>query len=204
MRILSLIVGIALITIGCSQGVTTDSSTETKGNPMVEMVTSSGTIQIELFPEQAPVTVSNFLAYVDSGFYNGTVFHRVIRDFMIQGGGFDAELNRKPTEAPITNEAANGLRNTRGTIAMARTMVPASATSQFFINTVDNPALDYRNDTPEGIGYCVFGRVIAGDDVVDAIQGVRTGISSGMRDVPIQPVMIERAARIQHAGQTAE
>ena len=165
-------------------------------NPIVEMVTSSGTIKIELFPEQAPITVSNFLAYVDSGFYNGTVFHRVIRNFMIQGGGFDAELNRKPTRPPIANEAANGLRNTRGTIAMARTMVPDSATSQFFINTSNNASLDYRNNTPQGIGYCVFGRVVAGEDVVDAIQSTRTGTSRGMQDVPLAPIVIETVTRV--------
>jgi len=169
---------------------------QTKENPMVEIATSAGTIKLELFAEKAPVTVSNFLAYVDSGFYDGTVFHRVIRNFMIQGGGFDAELNRKATEAPIANEAANGLRNTRGTIAMARTMVPDSATSQFFINTVDNPSLDYRNDTPQGIGYCVFGRVTDGQEVLDTIQAVRTGISKGMQDVPMEPVTIEKVTRI--------
>ena len=177
---------------------------ETKENPMVEMVTSQGTIKLELFAEQAPVTVSNFLAYVDSGFYDGTIFHRVIRNFMIQGGGFDEDLNRKPTEDPIVNEAANGIRNTRGTIAMARTQIPNSATSQFFINTVDNPSLDYRNDTPSGIGYCVFGRVIEGEDVLDKIQSVRTGIQGGMQDVPEEAVIIEKVTRAQPAEAATE
>lgn len=177
---------------------------ETKENPMVEMVTSQGTIKLELFAEQAPVTVSNFLAYVDSGFYDGTIFHRVIRDFMIQGGGFDEELNRKPTQAPIENEAANGIRNTRGTIAMARTQIPNSATSQFFINTVDNPALDYRNDTPQGIGYCVFGRVVEGEEVLDKIQVVRTGSQRGMQNVPQEAIVIKSVTRIQPVEATAE
>ncbi len=166
-------------------------------NPMVEIVTSKGSIVLELYPDKAPVTVSNFLAYVDSGFYDGTIFHRVIRDFMIQGGGFDQEMTRKETRDPIVNEAANGLRNVRGSIAMARTMVPDSATSQFFINTVDNRSLDYRNDTPQGIGYCVFGRVSKGAEVVDAIQSVGTGVAAGMRDVPREPVIIERISRVE-------
>lgn len=184
------IAGIALLLAGTMRA-------QAEQNPIVEMVTSSGTIKIELFAEQAPVTVSNFLAYVDSGFYDGTVFHRVIRNFMIQGGGFDAALNRKPTRPPIANEAANGLRNTRGTIAMARTMLPDSATSQFFINTSNNGSLDYRNDTPHGIGYCVFGRVVAGEAVVDAIQSTRTGTSRGMQDVPLAPIVIETVTRIK-------
>ena len=168
-----------------------------KENPMVEITTSKGSIVLELYPDQAPVTVSNFLAYVDSGFYDGTVFHRVIRDFMIQGGGFDQEMTRKETLAPIANEAANGLRNERGTIAMARTMVPNSATSQFFINTADNRSLDYRDDTPQGIGYCVFGRVTKGADIVDSIQSVRTGVSAGMRDVPQEAVIITSIKRLE-------
>ena len=192
MRLAATIAGIALISIGSTLAETTE-------NPMVEMVTSAGTIKLELFPEKAPVTVSNFLAYVDSGFYDGTIFHRVIRNFMIQGGGFDEGLNRKPTQEPIVNEAANGLRNTRGTIAMARTQIPDSATSQFFINTVDNPALDYRNDTPRGIGYCVFGRLVEGESVIDAIQSARTGVQRGMQDVPVEAIVIEKVTRIPPA-----
>ena len=196
MRIAATIAGIALISISSTLAQTTEKT-------MVEMVTSKGTITLELYPEKAPVTVSNFLAYVDSGFYDGTIFHRVIRNFMIQGGGFDEELNRKPTEAPIKNEAANGLRNERGTIAMARTQIPDSATSQFFINTSDNPALDYRNDTPQGIGYCVFGRVVKGESVIDAIQSVRTEARRGMQDVPRETIVIEKVTRIEAPEQEA-
>ena len=192
MKRITTIASIALITISSTLA-------QTKENPVVEMITSAGTIKLELFAEQAPVTVSNFLAYVDSEFYDGTIFHRVIQNFMIQGGGFDANLNRKPTRDPIVNEAANGIRNTRGTIAMARTQIPNSATSQFFINTTDNQSLDYRNDTPQGIGYCVFGRVIEGEDVLDKIQSVRTGVQGGMRDVPVEAIIIQSVRRVQTA-----
>lgn len=139
-----------------------------QANPQVALETSKGRIVLELDAATAPLSVSNFLAYVDSGFYSGTVFHRVIPGFMIQGGGFDAELVKRPVESPVQNEAKNGLKNVRGTIAMARTSRPHSATSQFFINTVDNDKLDYPN--PDGWGYAVFGRVIEGMDVVDAIK----------------------------------
>ncbi len=178
-------------------GTVLGSITYGQEKPMVTITTSKGPIVVALEAEKAPVTVSNFLAYVDSGFYDGTIFHRVIPHFMIQGGGFDESLQRKPTREPIANEAANGLRNLRGTLAMARTMVPDSATSQFFINTVDNPSLDYRNDSPQGIGYCVFGRVVEGAVVVDAIQQVRTGVAKGMRDVPQEPVLIEHIRRVE-------
>lgn len=177
---------------------------ETKEIIMVEMVTSEGTMKLELYPEKAPVTVSNFLAYVDSGFYEGTIFHRVIQDFMIQGGGFDEDLNRKSTEDPIKNEAANGLRNERGTIAMARTQIPDSATSQFFINSSDNPALDYRNDSPQGIGYCVFGRVVEGEEVIDRIQSARTESRGGMQDVPQTTITIEKVTRLDDSAGDAE
>jgi cyclophilin family peptidyl-prolyl cis-trans isomerase len=175
-----------------------------KEKTMVQIVTSLGTMKLELYPEQAPATVSNFLAYVDSGFFDGTIFHRVIRNFMIQGGGFDPDMIEKPTNPPIVNEAANGLKNTRGTIAMARTMIPNSATSQFFINTVSNPSLDFRSNTPQGIGYCVFGKVVEGEEVLDAIQSVRTGFKRGMQDVPVETVLIERISRMQPATETAE
>lgn len=197
MNILRYISIVSILILGCNL-------VQAKEKPMIEMVTSAGTIKLELYPEQAPVTVSNFLAYVDSGFYNGTVFHRVIKNFMIQGGGFDAELNRKPTQEPIKNEAANGLKNERGTIAMARTQIPDSATSQFFINTVDNKPLDYRNDSPMGIGYCVFGKVVEGEDVLDTIEAVKTGISKGMQDVPVETVTIERISKIEAAEEPAE
>jgi cyclophilin family peptidyl-prolyl cis-trans isomerase len=156
--------------------------------PVVVIETSAGDITVELFPDRAPITVDNFLAYVKSGFYEGTIFHRVIRGFMIQGGGVTADLQRKPTRPPIKNEAANGLKNTRGTIAMARTSEVDSATSQFFINTVDNAFLDHKGPDPKDYGYAVFGRVIAGMEVVDRIEQGKTGPG----DVPVEPVLIKR------------
>jgi peptidyl-prolyl cis-trans isomerase A (cyclophilin A) len=164
-------------------------------NPTVEIKTSLGTIVAELDAEKAPVTVKNFLQYVDDKYYDGTVFHRVISNFMIQGGGFTASLGKKETKPPIANEAKNGLKNGRGTLAMARTNVPDSATSQFFINVKDNPALDYRDDSVQGIGYCVFGKVTSGMDVVDKIKAVPTGSKMGMNDVPTTPVVIESIRR---------
>ena len=158
-------------------------------NPVVLMETSLGAVKIELFPKQAPVTVKNFLAYVKDGFYSGTTFHRVIPGFMIQGGGFTADLRLKPTKAPIRNEADNGLKNDRGTIAMARTANPDSASSQFFINVVNNDGLN--RPMPDGHGYAVFGKVIAGMDVVDKIAAVKTGMKMGFQDVPQTPVVIK-------------
>ena len=166
-------------------------------NDIVIMTTSKGVIKIQLDAAKAPLTVQNFLAYVDEGHYDGTLFHRVINNFMIQGGGFDQNMRQKPTRAPIKNEAMNGLKNRRGTIAMARTMVVDSATSQFFINVVDNAFLDFRAPTPQGFGYCVFGEVIEGMDVVDAIKGVPTGHVAGMGDVPLTPVVIESVRRAE-------
>ena len=160
-------------------------------NPMVILKTSKGDITIELFEKEAPVTVANFLKYVDSGFYKGTIFHRVINGFMIQGGGFTKDMNQKPTNPPIKNEAANGLKNTRGTLAMARTSDPSSATAQFFINVVDNGFLDFKSPDPRGIGYCVFGKVVSGMEAVDAIKAVRTG----QQDVPVETIEILDAAR---------
>jgi len=161
--------------------------------PRVALETSLGTIVLELDPGKAPKTVENFLGYVRKGQYDGTIFHRVIRNFMVQGGGFDADMNQKPVGAPIRNEANNGLKNLRGTIAMARTMDPHSATAQFFINTVDNRPLDYTAQTTEGWGYAVFGRVVEGMEVVDAIEGVRTGRRGPHGDVPIEPIVLTRA-----------
>lgn len=173
-------------------------------NPQVEMRTSMGTIVLELYPENAPETVANFLQYVKDGFYSGTVFHRVISDFMIQGGGFTADLNQKPTRAPIKHEGGNGLRNEIGTIAMARTRDPNSATSQFFINVVDNAMLDFRAPSVEGIGYCVFGRVIKGMDVVNKIRHVPTGAKPPLQsDVPLQTVLIERVTVIDAGAKPA-
>ncbi len=159
-------------------------------NPVVVIETSLGSITAELDRRNAPVSVANFLAYAESGFYDGTVFHRVIRGFMIQGGGMTADLERKQTRAPIRNEATNGLSNDRGTLAMARTNVVDSATAQFFINTVDNPGLDNRGTDPGSYGYAVFGRVIDGLDVVDDIEGVSTGRRGPFQNVPNTTVEI--------------
>ena len=159
-------------------------------NPVVVIETSLGSITAELDRQAAPVSTANFLAYAESGFYDGTIFHRVIRGFMIQGGGLDADLERKQTRAPIRNEATNGLSNDRGTLAMARTNVVDSATAQFFINTVDNPALNNRGTDARSYGYAVFGRVIGGMDVVDQIEGVSTGRRGPFNDVPNTTVEI--------------
>ncbi len=165
-------------------------------NPRVLMKTSKGDITIELYADKAPITVKNFLAYVDAKFYDGTIFHRVIKGFMIQGGGYTADFKEKASKPPIKNEAANGLKNLRGTLAMARTMDVDSATNQFFINLVDNAFLDHRDNTPEGYGYCVFGNVVAGMDVVDAIAALPTGIAHQMRDVPRETVTIMSVRRL--------
>jgi cyclophilin family peptidyl-prolyl cis-trans isomerase len=158
---------------------------------MVEMRTSMGTMKIELYPDKAPKTVENFLQYVRDGFYDGTIFHRVISGFMIQGGGFTSDMAEKDTRAPIENEAANGLKNVRGSIAMARTGDPHSASAQFFINTVDNPFLDYQSATVQGFGYAVFGQVVEGLETLDAIKKVATASRDGHDDVPTSAVVIE-------------
>jgi peptidyl-prolyl cis-trans isomerase A (cyclophilin A) len=161
------------------------------GNPVAVISTSFGDITVELFKDKAPVSVENFLGYASQGFFSGTIFHRVVRDFMIQGGGFTAALEEKPTRDPIQNEATNGLRNLRGTVAMARTRALRSATSQFYINVSDNSQLDHRGFTPSDFGYAVFGRVLAGMEVVDRIAAVPTGVAKGMDDVPTEPVLIK-------------
>ena len=165
--------------------------------PRVRLTTSYGPIVVELDPEAAPATVTNFLHYVQEGFYAGTIFHRVIPGFMIQGGGLTEDMMEKPTHSPIPNEAEHagkaGLLNRTGTIAMARIEVPDSATSQFFINTVDNPALDFRGGGPSGAGYCAFGRVVEGMDVVSRIERVLTMTRKGMMNVPEYPVRIKSA-----------
>src|SRR5438093_2760892 len=158
------------------------------------MDTSLGSLKIELFPDKAPHTVKNFLAYVDDKFFDGTIFHRVIRDFMIQGGGFEPGMKQKRTRATIKNESTNGLSNVRGTLAMARTSDPDSATAQFFINVKDNDFLD-RANSRDRVGYCVFGRVTAGLDVVDKIRAVATATRAGHQDVPAQDVVILSARR---------
>lgn len=162
-------------------------------NPQVTLHTSSGDIRIELYASQAPVTVENFLRYAREGFYDGTIFHRVISHFMIQGGGFDAQLQQKTPHEPITNEADNGLKNLRGTLAMARTNDPQSATAQFFINVEANPALDHTGkDHSRAWGYAVFGAVVDGMNVVDDIRFAPTGRVKGMSDVPLEPIVIEK------------
>ncbi|MFC1685154.1 peptidylprolyl isomerase, partial [Pseudomonadota bacterium] len=156
--------------------------------------TNMGNIELELDGDKAPLSVKNFLKYVDDGFYNGTIFHRVMKDFMIQGGGFSQDMKRKQTSAPVQNEAKNGLKNKRGTVAMARTRAPHSATAQFFINHVDNRFLDYPGQ--DGWGYAVFGKVTKGMDIVDKIANVPTGSTGGMGNVPKTPIIIESVSRL--------
>jgi peptidyl-prolyl cis-trans isomerase B (cyclophilin B) len=163
---------------------------------MIRLHTNYGVIGIELDAARAPDTVRNFLAYVESGHYANTVFHRVIDGFMIQGGGFEPGMKQKPTQAPVKNEANNGLKNDRYTVAMARTNDPHSATAQFFINVADNDFLNHTAPTPQGWGYCVFGKVVEGTDVVDRIKGVKTGTSGFHRDVPAADVVIQRAEAV--------
>lgn len=162
--------------------------------PQVQMETSMGTIIIELDSKAAPQTVTNFLEYVRAGFYDNTIFHRVIKSFMIQGGGFTPQMQQKITRPPVANEADNGLKNNVGTIAMARTNAPHSATSQFFINVKDNDFLNHTAKTARGWGYCVFGRVIKGIEVVHAIEKVKTGVQFGYSDVPAEPVVIKKVS----------
>jgi peptidyl-prolyl cis-trans isomerase A (cyclophilin A) len=160
-------------------------------NPRVELKTSRGPIVLELYADRAPRSVANFLDYAKSGFYDGTIFHRVIDGFMIQGGGFDRDMKQKPTRSPIENEAGNGLKNDTGTVAMARTSNPNSATAQFFINLKDNDFLNHRDNSAQGFGYAVFGKVVQGMDVVRAIGKVQTGRSGSFEDVPREPVVIQ-------------
>jgi len=166
-------------------------------NPKILLKTTKGDITIELFPAKAPVTVKNILDYVEEKFYDGLTFHRVIPGFMIQCGGLTADMHQKTGKAPIKNEAANGLKNDRGTVAMARTNVVDSATSQFFINLKDNTPLNHRDKTPQGFGYCVFGKVVAGMEVVDAIAQVPTTSKRGHGDVPVEPVTILSATVVK-------
>ncbi|KAA0892048.1 peptidylprolyl isomerase [Oryzomonas rubra] len=166
-------------------------------NPHVMLETSKGSIKIELFSDKAPITAKNFLSYVREGYYDGLIFHRVIKDFMVQGGGMSENLEQKKPKFAIKNEADNGLSNERGTLAMARTSVVDSATSQFFINVVDNSFLDHRGKQPDLYGYCVFGKVLEGMEVVDEIRTVKTGTSRGHSDVPVEPVFIVSAKVIE-------
>ena len=173
-------------------------------NPQVELhvtinvaeTATQGVITLELDAEKAPKSTANFLSYVNSGFYNGTVFHRVIKNFMVQGGGMTADMKQKETQAPIENEAKNGLKNDKYTVAMARTSDPHSATAQFFINTVDNGFLNHSSPTPQGWGYAVFGKVVKGQEVVDAIKAVRTTRKGFHDDVPFDPVVIDKAVAL--------
>lgn len=160
---------------------------------LVLLHTTLGDIKLELYPDKAPATVANFVSYVNAGHYDGTIFHRVIGNFMIQGGGFDKDMQQKPTQAPIKNEANNGLKNDLGTIAMARTQDPHSASAQFFINVTNNDFLNYKSETTQGWGYAVFGKVVEGMDVVNKIKAVPTTRVSGYQDVPREPVLIESA-----------
>ncbi len=173
--------------------------TPAPGNPVVTVSTSLGDITLELFKDRAPVSVDNFIRYVAEGFYEGTVFHRVKKGFMIQGGGYTADLAEKPTHPPIQNEATNGLRNLRGTLAMARRMTLRSATAQFYINVADNRMLDHTGYSPDEFGYAVFGRVLTGMDVVDRIVSVATTTAGEMEDVPVQPVIIKRVRVVKPA-----
>ena len=166
-------------------------------NPKVVLETSKGKIVLELYPDKAPETVKNFLSYVDAKFYDGMIFHRVIPKFMIQGGGFKTDMKRKTTQAPINNEADKGLKNDRGTIAMARTGDPHSATAQFFINTINNDFLNHKSKTQQGWGYAAFGKVIEGMKTVDAISAVKTTTRGSYRDVPVEPVVIKSATRLK-------
>jgi peptidyl-prolyl cis-trans isomerase B (cyclophilin B) len=165
-------------------------------NPQVLIETSMGNITVELFKEKAPISVKNFLSYVNEGFYDGTIFHRIIPTFMVQGGGLDENMQSKKTKFAIKNEASNKLSNKRGTLAMARTAIVDSATSQFFINVVDNQFLDNKGKRPEDFGYAVFGQVVDGMDVVDAIKSVKTTSKAGHSDVPVEPVFINSAKAI--------
>ncbi|MBS4168411.1 peptidylprolyl isomerase [Parachlamydia sp. AcF125] len=187
-------IALALFICGTPLGFATPEELKTMENKaekeVVIMATSLGEIKLELFSKEAPLTVKNFLDYVESEFYDHTIFHRVIDGFMIQGGGFTKEFQQKPTKAPIKNEAGNNLSNKRGTIAMARTSEPNSATAQFFINVADNHFLDHRGETPRDFGYCVFGQVISGMNVVDQIRQVKTGSYAGHSDVPKETVEI--------------
>ena len=186
-----------MATIIAAAGIAAGASAATQ----VKLETNCGDIIIELNAAAAPKTVTNFLGYVNSGFYDGTTFHRVIRTFMIQGGGFSPDMSQKTTKAPIPNEAGNGLKNLRGTIAMARTGEPHSATAQFFINTIDNEFLNFRSATPEEFGYCVFGKVIQGMETVDSIAKKPTTRKGMHSDVPVEPVIIKKASVVKNKEQ---
>ena len=177
-----------------------EAQSEARGGTQVVISTSKGDVRAELFDAQSPETVQNFLSYVDDEFYDGTIFHRVIRGFMIQGGGLTPDMRQKKTRAPVTNEATNGLKNETGTLAMARTIDLHSATAQFFINVADNDFLDHKDESIRGFGYCVFGRVVDGMGVVNDIETVQTGKQGGHADVPKEPVVIHSIRRVEPRG----
>jgi len=189
MRLLPAVLTVALVLAAAVPASSQEKASE--AYPRVYVKTNVGGFTIELYPDKAPETVANFLNYVDKGYYGGTIFHRVIKGFMIQGGGFTVDMAQKETAPPIKNEAYNGLKNKKYTVAMARTNVVDSATSQFFINTADNNALDFREKSQTGFGYCVFGKVIDGTDVIDKIELVQTASKGSYDDVPVKPVIIK-------------
>ena len=193
-RIFRLFLALGLVLALAAPGLAQNAAAPAPGKVLVKLETSKGDIVLELNKEKAPVTVANFVKYVKSGHYDGTIFHRVINGFMIQGGGFDMTMREKPTGAPIKNEADNGLKNGLYSVAMARTSDPHSASAQFFINVKDNRALDHRSKTEDGWGYAVFGLVVEGKRVVDDIKGVSTGRRGMFDDVPSQPVVIKKAS----------
>lgn len=194
-KYLLLLVSAVTVIGGCAPGESSEPVKEERNVVMILMKTSEGEIKLELDPEKAPKTVENFLSYVKEGHYTGTIFHRVIGNFMIQGGGFTAAMQQKPAPRMVENEAKNGLKNVVGSIAMARTSAPHSASAQFFINVEDNAFLDYPGQ--DGWGYCVFGKVVEGMDVVNKIKKVQTRIFNGMRDVPVEPIIIESVSIIE-------
>lgn len=199
-RMAIFLLGLTLMTaLSTAQATTTTKSkgTTMSTNPKVLLKTNKGDITLELDAEKAPKTTENFLNYVNNGFYNGTIFHRVINNFMVQGGGFEVGMKQKDTQSPIENEANNGLKNEVYTIAMARTNDPHSATAQFFINVQNNDFLNHTNPTPNGWGYAVFGKVVDGTDVVDTIKGVKTGSKGFHQDVPVEDVIIESATVLE-------
>jgi len=194
MKLIAGLVMAITVAVAPATGLTQNNSTSNQGADMVTvtMETNKGVITLELDRSKAPVSVENFITYAKSGHYDGTIFHRVIPGFMIQGGGFDTSMQQKDTNPPIKNEAANGLKNDKGTVAMARTNVPDSATSQFFINAKDNDFLNHTSPTPQGWGYAVFGKVTGGMDVVESIENVSTSNKGGHQDVPVSDVIIEK------------
>lgn len=191
--ILGLFVSLALLTQACDGEKLDTSLLKDKSNPVVKLETTHGPVYIELYKKEAPVSVENFISYVNSGFYDGTIFHRVIKGFMVQGGGFKPGMKQKKAKAPIKNEASNGLHNTRGSVAMARTQIVDSATSQFFINVVDNLFLDFKSKSSDQYGYAVFGGVVSGMEIVDLIRNESTNTVGYFRDVPETDMVIKSA-----------